>query len=138
MVDELKELGVNLMVSIWPTVDQRTDNYKKMSECGYLMHMDRGMPIHGTWMGPCTYYDAINPGARKFVWDCAKKNYYDLGIKLFWLDEAEPEINAYDADNYRYFDGPALLCANEYPKCYIQGLSLIHISPCFSEPTQRY
>ena len=95
MVDELKELGVNLMVSIWPTVDQRTDNYKKMSECGYLMHMDRGMPIHGTWMGPCTYYDAINPGARKFVWDCAKKNYYDLGIKLFWLDEAEPEDEEY-------------------------------------------
>ena len=148
MVDELKELGVNLMVSIWPTVDQRTDNYKKMSECGYLMHMDRGMPIHGTWMGPCTYYDAINPGARKFVWDCAKKNYYDLGIKLFWLDEAEPEINAYDADNYRYFDGPALLCANEYPKCYIQGFyegmkeqgdeDICHLIRCAWAGSQKY
>jgi alpha-glucosidase (family GH31 glycosyl hydrolase) len=35
-----------------------------------------------------------------------KKNYYDLGIKLFWLD-AEPEYRAYDFDNYRYHAGPA-------------------------------
>ena len=42
-------------------------------------------------MGYTTYYDATHPGARKLIWREAKKNYFDKGIDLFWLDEAEPE-----------------------------------------------
>jgi alpha-D-xyloside xylohydrolase len=50
-----------------------------------------------------------------------KKNYYDLGIKLFWLDEAEPEYRAYDFDNYRYHAGPVLEVGNQYPRDFAQG-----------------
>lgn len=57
-------------------------------------------------MGNTTFFDATHPQARQFVWETVKKNYYDLGIKLFWLDEAEPEYRAYDFDNYRYHAGP--------------------------------
>lgn len=32
----------------------------------------------------------------------SKKNYYDKGVKVFWLDEAEPEYTVYDFENYRY------------------------------------
>ena len=60
-------------------------------------------------------------GARKFVWDCAKKNYYDLGIKLFWLDEAEPEYTAYDFDNYRYHLGSNLQVGNLFPVLYAKA-----------------
>ncbi len=39
---------------------------------------------------------ATNPAARAFVWDVCKRNYYDKGVRLFWLDEAEPEYETYN------------------------------------------
>ena len=36
----------------------------------------------------------------------ASANYYDQGVRLFWLDEAEPEYGSYDYDNFRYHIGP--------------------------------
>lgn len=57
-------------------------------------------------------------GAREYVWNKAKRNYYDKGVKLFWLDEAEPEFGVYDYDNYRYYAGPVLEVGNIYPRMY--------------------
>ncbi|MDR3086123.1 MAG: family 31 glucosidase [Christensenellaceae bacterium] len=121
MVKELSRMGIRLMVSLWPTVDNRSENYGPMKERGYLLHRDRGSEILATWMGPTTYYDALNPGARDYVWQKAKQNYWSQGIRLFWLDEAEPEIDYDELDNVRYHKGPALACANEYPLRYLQG-----------------
>ena len=56
-----------------------------------------------------------SPDARTYVWEKIKKNYYDQGAKLFWLDVAEPEYSVYDFKNYRYQLGS------------VQELSLIHI-----------
>ena len=56
-----------------------------------------------------------HPGSRDFVWARRAKNYYDKGIKIFWLDEAEPEYPLYDYDNYRYHLGPDLEVGNIYP-----------------------
>ena len=50
-----------------------------------------------------------------------RENYYDKGIRCFWLDEAEPEYGPYDFDNYRYYAGPALQCSNVYPVGYAKG-----------------
>ncbi len=44
-----------------------------------------------------------------------KKNYYDKGIKLFWLDSAEPIYNNDHIDNLRYYNGPVLQVSNMYP-----------------------
>lgn len=49
--------------------------------------------------------DATNSRARKYVWQKIKKNYYDHGIRVFWLDEAEPEWGTYDFKKYRYYIG---------------------------------
>lgn len=76
------------------------------------------------WRLPCVlkgkipFFDATNPRARDYVWKLCKKNYYDYGIKVFWLDEAEPEFSVYDYDNYRYFMGPATKIGNIYPQLY--------------------
>ena len=43
-----------------------------------------------TFGGDSVFFDATNPEARKYVWEKCKKNYYDYGVRLFWLDEAEP------------------------------------------------
>ncbi|NLK21061.1 MAG: glycoside hydrolase family 31 protein [Epulopiscium sp.] len=121
MIKELKEMGVELMVSVWPTIDSRSENFEHMSKEGYLISADRGMNINMNWMGETVFFDATNPDAREYVWQVCKKNYYDKGVRLFWLDEAEPEFGPYDFDNYRYHQGPALQCSNIYPVLYAKG-----------------
>lgn len=121
MVRELKELGIETVVSVWPTIDERSENYGAMAENGLLVQADRANNLHMTWMGNATFYDATNPDAQRFVWNRCKENYYDLGIRCFWLDEAEPEYGPYDFDIYRYYEGPALQCSNRYPVGYAKG-----------------
>ncbi len=121
MVRELKDMGVELAVSVWPTVDQRSRNYGPMADRGYLVTSDRGNAIHMDWMGNTTFFDATHPGAQRYVWEACKQNYYDKGIRIFWLDEAEPEYGPYDFDNIRYWAGPALMCSNVYPVGYAKG-----------------
>lgn len=121
MVKELKEYGIELVVSVWPTIDERSINFGEMAENGYLVSTDRASGFHMNWMGNTVFYDATHPLARKFVWERCKENYYDKGIRVFWLDEAEPEYGPYDFDVYRYYAGPALSCTNIYPKMYAKG-----------------
>ncbi|MEG2605272.1 MAG: glycoside hydrolase family 31 protein [Clostridia bacterium] len=118
MTRELKEMGIELMVSFWPFVDTRSENYAEMREKGYLARVDRGVPYSMDFCGNTIPYDATNPEARDFVWKTVKKNYYDKGIRIFWLDEAEPECKVYDFDLYRYSTGPVLQVGNIYPVLY--------------------
>ena len=120
MVKELKEMGIETVVSVWPTIDERSENYGEMADRGYLVRTDRGKDW-STWMGNTVYFDATHPGAQKFVWERCKENYYKKGIRIFWLDEAEPEYDSYEFDNYRYWAGPALQCTNTYPVGYAKG-----------------
>lgn len=115
MVDELKSMGIEVMVSVWPTIDKRSENYTEMKEKGYLVRVDRGMKTTKEFMGNTLFYDPTHPEAREFVWDKVKQNYYDYGIKVFWLDEAEPEFDVYDFDNIRYAQGSNLKIGNIYP-----------------------
>lgn len=114
-------MGIALMVSVWPTVEARSPLYPLMKAKGWLVSSERGVQVNLDFMGNTTFFDATHPEARKFVWDTVKKNYYDMGIKLFWLDEAEPEYRAYDFDNYRYHAGPVLEVGNRYPRDFAQG-----------------
>lgn len=120
MVRELKEMGIETVVSVWPTIDEKSENFGAMASKGYLVSTDRGNDIM-TWMGATLYFDATNPGAQRFVWERCKENYYAKGIRCFWLDEAEPEYGSYEFDNYRYYAGPALQCSNIYPVGYAKG-----------------
>lgn len=148
MVDELKEMGVELMVSIWPTVDHRSENYEEMKEKGYLINTDRGHRIAMTFQGNTVHFDPTNPGAREYVWNKAKQNYYNYGIKLFWLDEAEPEYTYYDFDLYRYHLGPNVQIGNLYPMLYARGFydgmqaagqqNIINLLRCAWAGSQRY
>lgn len=121
MVTELKELGITLAVSVWPTIDDKSENFGEMADKGYLVNSDRGLGFHMNWMGDTVFFDATHPGARDFVWQRCKENYYNKGIHVFWLDEAEPEYGPYDFDIYRYHQGPALQCSNIYPVMYAKG-----------------
>ena len=120
MVRELNEMGTKLMVSIWPTVDVDSVNNGELSEMGGLIQADHGS-LYGRFMGYTTYYDATHPDARKVIWREAKKNYFDKGVDLFWLDEAEPETAANDMENVRYHIGSGVQVANIYPYYYAKS-----------------
>lgn len=69
MVKELNEMGIHLLVSIWPTVDPRSENFIEMRDQNMLIRSERGPGTLMYCRGPETYYDPTNPEARKFVWN---------------------------------------------------------------------
>jgi len=148
MIAELNEMGIELMVSIWPTVDKTSVNYKEMLEKGYLVRSDRGIRTTMDFLTDTVFFDATNPNAREYVWNTVKKNYYDKGIRVFWLDVAEPEYSVYDFDNYRYYLGPNIQVGNIYPltyaKTFYDGMknsgqeSIINLIRCAWAGSQRY
>ena len=148
MVAELKEMKIELMVSIWPTVDRESENYNEMLENGYLIRTERGFRVGLNFEGATIHYDATNPNARTYLWEKIKKNYYDLGIRIFWLDEAEPEYTAYDFDHYRYYLGTDLEIGNLYPreyaKTFYEGMEkegqkdIVNLLRCAWAGSQKY
>lgn len=118
MVDELHSMGIKVIVSVWPSVDRKSENFWPMLDRGLLIKTERGTLQTYDFQGDCVEIDVFNPETRKYVWEVCKKNYYDLGIDAFWLDNSEPDFGVYDFDHYRYIDGPALSCSNIYPQLY--------------------
>ena len=118
MIDELHSMGIKVMVSVWPSVDRRSENFYPMTESGLLIKTERGAAQTYDYQGDCVSIDPFNPETREYVWEICKKNYYDLGIDGFWLDNSEPDYGVYDFENYRYYAGPALECSNLYPQMY--------------------
>ena len=74
MIKELEEMGIALMVSIWPTVDQKSENYKPMWDRGLLVHTERGVKTTMEFLGSCTFADVTNPETREYFWQTAKRN----------------------------------------------------------------
>ncbi len=118
MVDKLKELGIETMVSIWPQVDWRSKNYEEMKQQGLLVKSKSGIDVQMLFHGNNVFLDATNQRTRDYVWNKIKENYYDLGIKTFWLDEAEPEFTTYDYEMYQYQAGAVSEVGNIYPREY--------------------
>ena len=114
MVRELKSYGIRCMISVWPTVDKKSENFAEMRQKGLLIRPERGSQCFD-FLGDSYLYDATNPAAQAYLWDKCRRNYFEDGIDMFWLDEAEPEYTAYDFDNYRYYLGTDLQVGNVYP-----------------------
>ncbi len=121
MVKELKEMGIELMVSVWPQISLNSENYAEMDQQGLLVRAEYGEQVGMRFVEDSMFYDATNPRAREYVWQKCRQNYYDYGIRIFWLDEAEPEYGTYDFKAYRYAAGPNVEIGNIYPQCYARG-----------------
>ena len=61
MAKELKEMGMELMVSVWPQVDLRSENYQEMKQQGLLVKADKGVDVAMLYNGNSTFFDATNP-----------------------------------------------------------------------------
>lgn len=148
MIAKLKEMGINTMVSVWPQIDWRSENYQEMKQKGLLVKSNAGVDVQMIFHGNNVFMDATNPDTRKYVWNRIKKNYFDKGVKAFWLDEAEPEFGTYDYDQYRFYDGPVMEVGNEYPREYSRMFyegqkeagqdDIINLVRCAWAGSQRY
>ena len=148
MVDELKEMGIELMVSVWPQVAHDSENFNDMRARGLTVRTERGLDYQMAFESPSVFADFTNPATRDYVWRLCKKNYYDLGIRIFWLDEAEPEYGIYDFDDYRYHRGTDLEVGNVYPLTYAQAFfegqvsagqhEVVNLLRCAWSGSQRY
>jgi alpha-D-xyloside xylohydrolase len=121
MVRELEAMGVKLMVSVWPTVDTKSQNYDEMRENGLLLTNVAGLSTHIQSDPPQQYYDPTNPKAREFLWEKIKNNYYSHGIKVWWLDAVEPELFPTYEENTRYYLGGGEQVSSIYPLMHQQG-----------------
>ena len=148
MVEELHSMGIRVMVSVWPSVDRRSENFGPMMEQGLLIHTERGAAQTYDYQGDCVEIDVFNPRTREYVWEACKKSYYDIGIDGFWLDNSEPDYGVYDFENYRYYDMPALACSNLYPQLYSRtffepmkkekGGGIVNLLRCGWAGSQKY
>lgn len=126
MVDELNDMGIKLMVSVWPSVNSSGEYTKEMLEKSFLLTTERN---HGAILNfsdvdyvgskASYYYDPTTQEARDYFWNIIKKNYLDYGIEIYWLDACEPEFRPLHFDNVRCRLGSMVEYGAMYPR-YIQ------------------
>jgi alpha-D-xyloside xylohydrolase len=128
MVRELEDMGVKVMVSIWPTLNVLSSNFAEMERRGLLVRAAQGIPVHLPFRDNrpegrvyLQYYDATNPEARRFIWEQVREGYYRHGIKVWWLDVCEPEMVPMHPENLRYHLGHGLEVTNIYPLLHARG-----------------
>ena len=128
MVRELKEMGVELMVSVWPTVEVASRNFDTMRERGLLVQTHQGTELltnvpdpEPTRRAGAALYDPFSEEARAYLWQQVKEHYYDKGCRVFWLDACEPEIGPPDTANMRFSAGPGGARTNMFPFYHEKG-----------------
>jgi alpha-D-xyloside xylohydrolase len=129
MVEELRGLGVELAVSVWPSVSPLSDNYAPMRAAGLLVATENGAEVHADWPDfdapseiGVAFYDATDERAREYLWEQIAANYYKLGVRAFWLDACEPEMRPGHPHNLSYAAGPGSEVANLYPREHARGV----------------
>ena len=126
MARELHEMGTKLVVSVWPTINENSRNYRYMSDNNLLIRTERGSDRVFSFYGWQAEIDATNPATREYVWRAIRENYIDNGVDGVWFDEAEPEIYPVHFDNLRFYmgrgDEVGLLFPYYYAKMAYDGL----------------
>jgi alpha-D-xyloside xylohydrolase len=128
MVSKLREMEIEPIVSIWPTVNRLSENFEEMQARGLLLRNELGLPAHLLFWDnrpegsiPLQYYDATHPEARQFIWEQVRDHYYKYGIKTWWLDACEPEMFPFHPENLHFHLGNGAAVANAYPMLHERG-----------------
>ncbi len=78
LTDELHQMGVRLMISIWPSMqgDGNADRQEMLE--------------NGCMLGNRVIYDAFSPKARDLYWKQAREGLFRFGVDAWWCDCTEP------------------------------------------------
>jgi len=77
MIEKLHQDNVHFMISIWPSMDEKCENFKEMFEQKKLLN---GINI----------VNAFDKSARDLYWKQAKEGLADYGVESWWCDSSEP------------------------------------------------
>ncbi|KAJ7860899.1 glycoside hydrolase family 31 protein [Mycena leptocephala] len=138
MAAQVKALtGAEMMVSLWPSVEDLSVNYLPLQEQGLLATTRDGTGITDSFAGVYTrLIDSTNPAAREFLWKRLNASYFSKGIKNFWIDQAdggslgEPFVNngqaitgiPYARTSTQYFLGTQEGFGKMYPWLHQQAI----------------
>lgn len=148
MADKLHAMGIKLMVSMWPTINEKSENYREMLDGNMLIRTKSGSNRVFDFYGPQAEIDPTNPDTRRFVWEKLKQNYIDNGVDALWFDEAEPEIHPEHFDNLILHAGNGeevgLLYPYYYAKLVYDGMKsigrndIVTLSRCAYTGAQKF
>ena len=103
MMKTLEGYGMKVMVSVWPFSAVGSSSIDSIAQHNYAVDIiNTDTPVwwdDNNCDAKCYLYDPTQTSARQYVWSRIKAGYYQYGIKVFWLDAAEPEISTSDAQN---------------------------------------
>ncbi len=123
MTRELHELGIRLMVSVWPLVNPAAAVHDSLVEAGLVIRDTGGTPARHTFIDSGSeeavllpLVDATSPAARAAMWDGLRRGYLDHGVDAIWLDGCEPETIPVEPEELVYAAGPGLAVANVFPR----------------------
>lgn len=104
MIRRLHEMGVHFMISIWPTMDSKSDNYREFQEKGLLLAAGG-------------IYNAFLPEGRRLYWEQVNKGLFAHGVDAWWCDSSEPitpewgrEVQPEASEMYHAFVSDAANC----------------------------
>lgn len=122
MVHELQEMGVRVMISPWTLIDEQSENFIPMKEAGLFTSSIDGKHDTVDFYGPKHQYDPTNPEAAAYLWNQWKKNYFDLGIRTFWLDPCDEFHAIQDYDKVQFYIGPAKEAHSYFVTCHQRNI----------------
>jgi len=122
MVKELDEMGVRIMISPWTLVDEKSENFAYMKEHGLFTGSISGRNDTVDFDGPKYQYDPTNPEAARYLWSKWKKNYFDIGIRTFWLDPCDELHDIQEYDQVLFHIGPAIETHAYFPVAHQKNI----------------
>lgn len=93
MLAKLHEMQVRFMISVWPTMDEKSDNHKEFK-------------AHKLLLPGSNAYNVFSKEGRKLFWKQVKEGLFCHGIDAWWCDSSEPFTPEW---NHKYRPEPAKL-----------------------------
>ena len=78
MADELHKMGIRLMVSMWPTINEKSENYQTMLDNNMLIRTVSGSNRVFDFYGPQAEIDPTNPETVSYTHLVAAQAEIDL------------------------------------------------------------
>jgi len=122
MVQLLSAQGVEVMVSVWPVLQNGSKWFPLFDSNNYLITCptSKSSPFCRLQEQQATYDPSI-PNARAAFWNAVNQGYYNVGVKHYWLDACEPERFATDPP-YQYSIGSENAVGSLFPVWHAQSL----------------
>jgi len=96
MIKGLHDKHMNLMISVWPKINEESSIYKKYRDNGWL-YMRNIYDGRKDWIGKgytSTFYDVYNKDAREAFWDQMNSKLFSIGVDAWWMDASEPDLHS--------------------------------------------